>query len=131
MLCEELGDTSNSSGSFSDYTSDDSSHDSESDSKSNSPNTGSAAVTSGHNSTAAAANNAVIANASAANDRVPTRKVAVKIIRQGSMSRGAALREVSILERLQQKYTEGARRCVRLFRTFEHRGHLCLVFEVC
>ncbi|KAF8162657.1 kinase-like domain-containing protein [Crassisporium funariophilum] len=57
------------------------------------------------------------------------REVAIKIIRcQESMYR-AGLKEVQILNKLKQADPEDKKHIVRLERTFEHRGHLCLVFE--
>ncbi|PPQ91944.1 hypothetical protein CVT25_000987 [Psilocybe cyanescens] len=57
------------------------------------------------------------------------KEVAIKIIRcQESMYR-AGLKEVQILNRLKQADPDDKKHVVRLDRTFEHRGHLCLVFE--
>ncbi|KAF8802996.1 kinase-like protein [Phlegmacium glaucopus] len=57
------------------------------------------------------------------------REVAIKIIRcQESMYR-AGLKEVQILNKLRQADPDDKKHIVRLERTFEHRGHLCLVFE--
>ena len=41
----------------------------------------------------------------------------------------AGLKEVQILNKLKQADPEDKKHVVRLERTFEHRGHLCLVFE--
>ena len=41
----------------------------------------------------------------------------------------AGLKEVQILNKLKQADPEDKKHIVRLDRTFEHRGHLCLVFE--
>ncbi|KAF8507622.1 kinase-like domain-containing protein [Gautieria morchelliformis] len=57
------------------------------------------------------------------------KEVAIKIVRaQDSMHR-AGLKEVQILNKLRQSDPEDKKHVVRLERTFEHRGHLCLVFE--
>ncbi|EDR11088.1 uncharacterized protein LACBIDRAFT_247842, partial [Laccaria bicolor S238N-H82] len=57
------------------------------------------------------------------------KEVAIKIIRcQESMYR-AGLKEVQILNKLKQADPDDKKHIVRLERTFEHRGHLCLVFE--
>ncbi|KIJ98037.1 hypothetical protein K443DRAFT_681086 [Laccaria amethystina LaAM-08-1] len=57
------------------------------------------------------------------------KEVAIKIIRcQESMYR-AGLKEVQILSKLKQADPDDKKHIVRLERTFEHRGHLCLVFE--
>ena len=41
----------------------------------------------------------------------------------------AGLKEVQILNRIKQSDPDDKKHIVRLERTFEHRGHLCLVFE--
>ena len=41
----------------------------------------------------------------------------------------AGLKEAQILNKLKQADPEDKKHVVRLDRTFEHRGHLCLVFE--
>jgi hypothetical protein len=41
----------------------------------------------------------------------------------------AGQKEGQILNRIKQADPEGKKHIVRLERTFEHRGHLCLVFE--
>lgn len=41
----------------------------------------------------------------------------------------AGLKESAILTKLQLADPEDKKHIVRLERTFEHRGHLCLVFE--
>ena len=41
----------------------------------------------------------------------------------------AGQKEVQILNRLKQSDPDDKKHVVRLERTFEHRGHLCLVFE--
>jgi len=57
------------------------------------------------------------------------KEVAIKIVRaQESMYR-AGQKEVQILNKLKQADPEDKKHVVRLERTFEHRGHLCLVFE--
>lgn len=74
------------------------------------------------------------------------KEVAIKIIRsQESMSvflanycgfhadnmdrYRAGTKEVQILNKLRQADPDDKKHIVRLERTFEHRGHLCLVFE--
>ncbi|KAI0074693.1 kinase-like protein [Panus rudis PR-1116 ss-1] len=57
------------------------------------------------------------------------KEVAIKIVRcQESMHR-AGMKEAQILNKLQEADPEDKKHIVRLERTFEHRGHLCLVFE--
>ena len=41
----------------------------------------------------------------------------------------AGLKEAGILRKLQEADPEDKKHLIRLHRTFEHRGHLCLVFE--
>lgn len=55
--------------------------------------------------------------------------VAIKVIRNNALMRKAALKEIAILEDLMRADPEDRKHIVRLRRTFEHRGHLCLVFE--
>lgn len=45
------------------------------------------------------------------------------------MMKRAAEKEVDILQRLNKSDKEDRRHIVRLYRTFEFRGHMCLVFE--
>ncbi|KAJ2723352.1 U4/U6 small nuclear ribonucleoprotein prp4 [Coemansia sp. Benny D115] len=55
--------------------------------------------------------------------------VAVKIIRRNAAMHRAGLKEAGILERLQTT-TAGESHIVGFLGTFEHRGHLCLCFEL-
>ncbi|KAF9268367.1 kinase-like protein [Marasmius fiardii PR-910] len=57
------------------------------------------------------------------------REVAIKIIRCQESMYKAGLKEVQMLNKLKQADPEDKKHIVRLERTFEHRGHLCLVFE--
>jgi hypothetical protein len=41
----------------------------------------------------------------------------------------AGLKEIQILQKIQAADLDDKRHLIRLERTFEHRGHLCLVFE--
>ena len=41
----------------------------------------------------------------------------------------AGQKEVSILRKLMENDASDKKHLIRLLRTFEHRGHLCLVFE--
>lgn len=52
--------------------------------------------------------------------------VAIKIIRNNETMRRAAQKEVGVLEKLN---VAGKKGIVRLLRTLEHKGHMCLVFE--
>ncbi|KAI0373110.1 kinase-like protein [Pilatotrama ljubarskyi] len=57
------------------------------------------------------------------------KEVAIKIVRCQESMYKAGLKEVQILNKLRQADPEDKKHIVRLERTFEHRGHLCLVFE--
>ncbi|KAJ6606025.1 kinase-like domain-containing protein [Mycena vulgaris] len=57
------------------------------------------------------------------------REVAIKIVRAQEVMHRAGLKESAILTKLQVADPEDKKHIVRLERTFEHRGHLCLVFE--
>ncbi|KAJ6567082.1 kinase-like domain-containing protein [Mycena capillaripes] len=57
------------------------------------------------------------------------REVAIKIVRAQEVMHRAGLKESAILSKLQAADPEDKKHIVRLERTFEHRGHLCLVFE--
>ncbi|KIJ63386.1 hypothetical protein HYDPIDRAFT_113375 [Hydnomerulius pinastri MD-312] len=57
------------------------------------------------------------------------KEVAIKIIRSQESMHRAGLKEVQILNKLKQADPDDKKHIVRLERTFEHRGHLCLVFE--
>jgi len=57
------------------------------------------------------------------------REVAIKIIRAQESMYKAGMKEVQILNKLAQADPEDKKHIIRLDRTFEHRGHLCLVFE--
>ncbi|KAI0255180.1 kinase-like domain-containing protein [Lactifluus subvellereus] len=57
------------------------------------------------------------------------KEVAIKIIRSQESMYKAGQKEIQILNKLRQSDPEDKKHVVRLERTFEHRGHLCLVFE--
>lgn len=57
------------------------------------------------------------------------REVAIKIIRAQETMYKAGLKEISVLGKLRAADPDDKRHFIRLDRTFEHRGHLCLVFE--
>ncbi|BGP53647.1 U4/U6 small nuclear ribonucleoprotein prp4 [Rhodotorula sphaerocarpa] len=57
------------------------------------------------------------------------REVAIKIVRSQESMHKAGLKEAQILRRLRDADPDDKKHLVRLHRTFEHRGHLCLVFE--
>ncbi|GAA99695.1 hypothetical protein E5Q_06398 [Mixia osmundae IAM 14324] len=57
------------------------------------------------------------------------REMAIKIIRSQESMYKAGQKEAGILRKLQETDPLDKKHIVRLDRTFEHRGHLCLVFE--
>jgi len=57
------------------------------------------------------------------------REVAIKIVRNQESMYRAGQKEAAILRKLQAADPSDKKHIVRLERTFEHRGHLCLVFE--
>ncbi|TRM57165.1 kinase-like domain-containing protein [Schizophyllum amplum] len=57
------------------------------------------------------------------------REVAIKLVRSQESMHRAGVKEGQILMKLNQADPEDKKHIVRLERTFEHRGHLCLVFE--
>ncbi|KAI0628855.1 kinase-like protein [Trametes polyzona] len=57
------------------------------------------------------------------------KEVAIKIVRCQESMYKAGLKEAQILNKIRQADPEDKKHIVRLERTFEHRGHLCLVFE--
>ncbi|KAL8955046.1 MAG: hypothetical protein Q9183_006815 [Haloplaca sp. 2 TL-2023] len=54
---------------------------------------------------------------------------AIKIIRNNESMKKAGLKEVEILQKLANADPEDKKHLVRLERVFEHKGHLCMVFE--
>jgi serine/threonine-protein kinase PRP4 len=55
--------------------------------------------------------------------------VAIKIIRANETMRKAAAKELTILANLNSADSEDHKHMIRLHRSFEHKGHLCMVFE--
>lgn len=55
--------------------------------------------------------------------------VAIKVVRSQESMYKSSQKEASILKKLQEADPAGKYHIIKLDRTFEHRGHLCLVFE--
>jgi serine/threonine-protein kinase PRP4 len=55
--------------------------------------------------------------------------VAVKMIRQNDTMRKEGMKEIDILQKLREADPEGKKHVIKFDRYFEHKGHLCLVFE--
>ncbi|KAH7045974.1 kinase-like domain-containing protein [Macrophomina phaseolina] len=55
--------------------------------------------------------------------------VAIKIIRNDEILRKAGVKEIEMLEKLIENDPDDRRHCIRLERWFDHKHHLCMVFE--
>ncbi|KAJ3412115.1 U4/U6 small nuclear ribonucleoprotein prp4 [Chytridiales sp. JEL 0842] len=55
--------------------------------------------------------------------------VAIKIIRSNDTMYRAGIKEIGILKKLMEADPDDKKHCIRLIRHFEHRNHLCMVFE--
>ncbi|OKL62657.1 hypothetical protein UA08_01634 [Talaromyces atroroseus] len=64
-----------------------------------------------------------------ATDSKTGKYVAIKIIRRNDTMRKAGLKEIQILEQLLAADPEDKKHVIRFERSFEHKGHLCMVFE--
>lgn len=73
----------------------------------------------------ARAADAAASRGGAASDEV----VAVKFIRANDVMRRAGQKELDLLRKIQRADPQGRHHVVRLLDSFEHRAHLCLVFE--
>ncbi|KAL9016548.1 MAG: hypothetical protein Q9185_006125 [Variospora sp. 1 TL-2023] len=64
-----------------------------------------------------------------ATDQKTGELAAIKIIRNNESMKKAGLKEVEILQKLALADPEDKKHVIRLKRTFEYKGHLCMVFE--
>ncbi|CCG84087.1 protein of unknown function [Taphrina deformans PYCC 5710] len=64
-----------------------------------------------------------------ATDQITGNIVAIKVIRNNDVMRKAGMKEITILEQLMAADPDDRKHIVRLKHTFDHRNHLCLVFE--
>ncbi|KAI9798452.1 MAG: hypothetical protein M1825_005359 [Sarcosagium campestre] len=55
--------------------------------------------------------------------------VAIKLIRNNDTMRRAGMKEIEILQTLNEADLEDKKHVIRLERSFDHKGHLCMVFE--
>lgn len=69
--------------------------------------------------------NVVRARDEARNDQ----EVAIKIIRNNEVMHKTGLKELELLKKLNDEDPNDRFHCLRLFRSFYHKNHLCLVFE--
>ncbi|APA14574.1 hypothetical protein sscle_13g093440 [Sclerotinia sclerotiorum 1980 UF-70] len=61
---------------------------------------------------------------------ITTKKlVAIKLIRNNETMRKAGMKEIEILQKINDADPEDKKHMIRLERYFEHKGHLCMVFE--
>lgn len=56
-------------------------------------------------------------------------EVAIKIIRNNEVMHKTGLKELELLKKLNDEDPNDRFHCLRLFRSFYHKNHLCLVFE--
>jgi serine/threonine-protein kinase PRP4 len=64
-----------------------------------------------------------------ATDSKSDEPVAIKIIRNNESMKKAGLKEIAILQKLMAADPDDKKHIIRLERSFEHKGHLCMVFE--
>lgn len=57
------------------------------------------------------------------------RDLVVKVMRNNDTMRRAGEKELEFLRALAERDPEGRRHCVRMFESFDHQGHMCVVFE--
>lgn len=64
-----------------------------------------------------------------ATDQTTKNLVAIKLARNNEAMRKTGFKEISILEKLMASDPDDKKHIIRLERYFEHKGHLCMVFE--
>lgn len=64
-----------------------------------------------------------------ATDATTNELVAIKIVRNNDTMRKAGLKEIGILNDIASNDPEDKKHIIRLHRFFDHKGHLCMVFE--
>ena len=64
-----------------------------------------------------------------ATDQKTKKLVAIKLARNNEAMRKTGFKEIGILEKLMSADPEDKKHIIRLERHFEHKGHLCMVFE--
>lgn len=62
-------------------------------------------------------------------DSTTGNQVAVKIVRNNDTMRKAGLKEIEILQQLRAMDPDDRKHIIRFDRQFDHKGHLCMVFE--
>ena len=64
-----------------------------------------------------------------ARDSESDQDVAIKIVRNNESMRKAGIKEIEILRDISANDPEDKKHVIRLLRSFDHKGHLCMVFE--
>ena len=64
-----------------------------------------------------------------ATDTTTNDLVAIKIVRNNDTMRKAGIKEIEILKDIAANDPEDKKHIIRLHRSFDHKGHLCMVFE--
>lgn len=64
-----------------------------------------------------------------ATDTITNDLVAIKIIRNNDTMRKAGIKEIDILNDIAENDPEDKKHIIRLHGSFDHKGHLCMVFE--
>jgi serine/threonine-protein kinase PRP4 len=62
-------------------------------------------------------------------DQTTNKQVAIKVIRSQESMKKAGFKEIEILQKLAEADPTDQKHVIRLERYFEHKGHLCMVFE--
>ncbi|CZS91037.1 hypothetical protein WAI453_003798 [Rhynchosporium graminicola] len=62
-------------------------------------------------------------------DVMTQKLVAIKLIRNNETMRKAGMKEIEILQKINNADLDDKKHMIRLERYFEHKGHLCMVFE--
>ncbi|KAL6711176.1 U4/U6 small nuclear ribonucleoprotein prp4 [Coniothyrium glycines] len=70
-----------------------------------------------------------VAQAEEVNAEGASRFVAVKMIRRNDLMRKASQKEMDFLKKVNEADPQDKRHIVRLLDSFDHKGHLCIVFE--
>jgi serine/threonine-protein kinase PRP4 len=64
-----------------------------------------------------------------ATDSKTNQPVAIKIVRNNESMRKAGVKELDILKDIAANDPENKKHVIRMLRSFDHKGHLCMVFE--
>ncbi|KAF1932927.1 kinase-like protein [Didymella exigua CBS 183.55] len=75
------------------------------------------------------ANVAQAEEVTAYNDGQQSRLVAIKMIRRNELMRKASQKEMDFLQKVNEADPQDKRHIVRLLGSFDHKGHLCIIFE--